>query len=160
MVPVRILVRRPSRGRGWSVSPNERPRQSFSGSFSVHPHLGKVSRARGLRWDHFTERFLSTVFSFNSPPPFLLLFWNWGPVTPASDTARRVGLGRRERSLEDVTPEGSLHPLLPRHSRSPNWRGTGFSTARSWRLVQAPGGRGQDVPFPPWLSWGVHEWPR
>lgn len=28
-----------------------------------------------------------------------------------------------------MTPICSLRPLLPRHCRSPNWRGTGFSTA-------------------------------
>lgn len=147
-VPVRILVRRPRRGRGWSVSPRGRPRASFPGSFSVHRHFGKVSRAGGLGCGSLSGETLKHSFSFTPPHPPPPLFWNRGPITPASDTARRVGLGRRERSLEDVTPEGSLHPLLPRHSRSPNWRGTGSSSARQSRASLPPGA----VPGSAWMA--------
>lgn len=67
-VPVSILVRRPRRVRGWSVSPNERPRKSLSGSFSVHPHFGKVSRARGLRCGSLYGEILKHSFLLQFPP--------------------------------------------------------------------------------------------
>lgn len=101
--------------------------------------------------DPFTGENTWTEFPHLIPPvfffPFALL--KLGSCRPCKRHCLPGGAGkeRREPGGRD-TRLGSLHPLLPRHCGSPNWRGTGFSRARSWRLLQAPGGPRPGRAFP------------
>lgn len=115
-----------ARGEG---TPSEGPRESLSG----HPHLGKISRARGWRCGSlYGETFLNRASSFNPPPLFPFALLELGSCRPCKRHCPPGGAGKegREPGGRD-TRLGSLHPLLPRHRGSPIWRGTGFSRARS-----------------------------
>lgn len=80
---------------------------------------------------------------FPSLPPLDL---GSGSRCPFKRQAGPCGAGKEGKETEG-RDTSSLRPLLPRHRRSPNWRGTGFSTAfrlhnpLSPRLV--PDGRGE-----------------
>lgn len=109
------------------------------------------------------EKFLNRVSSFNSPPLHfsLLLFWNWGPVAPASGTARRAGPGRREGSLEDVTP--GLGPSTPCFPATAALQFGAEPASPEPALRGSPrrlAGRGRDVPFPPLMHREMREYPK
>lgn len=133
---------------------------------------GKASRAT-LIWGRsparedggvgpFTgETFLNRASSFNPPPFSLLLYWNWGPVAPASGTARRAGPGRREGSLEDVTP--GLGPSTPCFPATAALQFGAEPASPEPALRGSPrrlAGRGRDVPFPPLMLREMREYPK
>lgn len=79
--------------------------------------------------------FSVTLFLSLSPPPGAGV-----PAPPLSDGQARVGRERGEGGRR-ARPARSPRPSLPRHRRSPNWRGTGFPTAAG---AAEPG----------WSEWG------
>lgn len=141
-------------------------------SFS-HPHLGSYSAGEDgcLGPLHGEIGSPSSSFPvFNLTLSFIVTsIWSWGPGAPSGGRAGPSGPGKGGKETDGRDSLGSLRPLLPRHRRSPNWRGTGFSTVfclhsplsprllqdgRSGGAVQAPlavypgegGGCGED-PF-------------
>ena len=84
------------------------------------------------------DRFPHTT-PFSTPPPPRLFKWNClffvfishlesGSHCPSRRWAGAGGAGKEGKETEG-RDTSSLRPLLPRHRRSPNWRGTGFSSA-------------------------------
>lgn len=59
------------------------------------------------------------------------LFFTATPYLEHGSPSKKGGKGGKEGKETEGrdTSLSSLRPLLPRHRRSPNWRGTGFSTA-------------------------------
>ena len=101
--------------------------------FSPPPPLGELSCGRG--WVSGTPSTGSKVprlevSSFLALSFTATLIWSGGPGSPSKRRAEPGGAGKEGKETEGRDPSlSSLRPLLPRRRRSPNWRGTGFSTA-------------------------------
>lgn len=105
------------------------PRETPDGyGLLSHPHLGSHPAGEdGCLGSLHGERSPEQQFPvFNEQPLSftVTLTWSWGPGAPLSDGQARVG-GRRLKGASCPLPP----PLAAPPPRSPNWRGTGFSTA-------------------------------
>lgn len=103
-----------------------------SRGFSLPPSFEELSRGRedGCRSPSQGENFLNQQFT----PVFNSLSFTATPyLEHGSLSKKRAGPGGAGKEGKETegrdTSLSSLRPLLPRHRRSPNWRGTGFSTA-------------------------------
>lgn len=133
----RPLARGRGSGGGWRAAPEWEAREKplILGAPLCHLHLESYPAGKRM-WarEPLTGRKVPPLAQFS---PFLSLnSLSFTPIPqlesgsrcPSKRRAGSRGAGKEGKETE-VRDTSSLRPLLPRRRRSPNWRGTGFSTA-------------------------------